>query len=165
MLFQGEEWGATAPFQYFTDHAEAELAQAVRDGRRREFARFGWEPERIPDPQDHATFERSKLDWRELEKPDHAELFEWYRRLIELRRRHAALSDPRLDSITVDCDEARETLVVRRRDFGVLVNLGAEPSPFAFDGEVDVLMSSAPTSESGGSVIVPADSCAVVLVH
>ena len=65
LLFQGEEWGASTPFQYFTDHDDPELGRAVREGRRVEFAGFGWAPEAIPDPQDPATFARSKLDWQE----------------------------------------------------------------------------------------------------
>ena len=56
MLFQGEEWGASTPFQYFTDHPEPDLAKAVREGRRKEFAAFGWKPEDIPDPQAPETF-------------------------------------------------------------------------------------------------------------
>jgi maltooligosyltrehalose trehalohydrolase len=61
MLFQGEEWGATSPFLYFTDHEDPELARNVREGRRREFSAFGWNPEDISDPQAVETFERSKL--------------------------------------------------------------------------------------------------------
>ena len=63
LLFQGEEWGATTPFQYFTDHADPELGRAVSVGRRAEFAAFGWE--HVPDPQDPGTFARSRLDWTE----------------------------------------------------------------------------------------------------
>jgi maltooligosyltrehalose trehalohydrolase len=165
MLFQGEEWGATAPFQYFTDHADPELGQAVREGRRHEFVHFGWDPERVPDPQDRATFERSKLDWRELEKPDHADLLEWYRRLIELRRRHGALSDPRLDSIVVDVDEIRQTLMVWRDDFVVLANFGRESCSFALDGDLEVRLASAPVTVGDQSVEVPPDACAIVRVR
>jgi maltooligosyltrehalose trehalohydrolase len=86
LLFQGEEWGATTPFQYFTDHRDPTLAQAVTDGRRREFAAFGWRPEDVPDPQDPATFERSVLDWSELERPAHRAVLDGYRRLIASRR-------------------------------------------------------------------------------
>ena len=60
--------GASTPFQYFTDHRDPALGRAVTDGRRREFAAFGWEPDDVPDPQDRATFDRSKLDWAELDK-------------------------------------------------------------------------------------------------
>ena len=86
MLFQGEEWGAHTPFQYFTDHPEPDLAKAVREGRRKEFAAFGWKPEEIPDPQARDTFERSKLNWTELSRAPHAGLLDWHRQLIRLRR-------------------------------------------------------------------------------
>ena len=68
MLFQGEEWAASTPFLYFTDHKDPALGAAVRKGRRAEFAAFGWRAEAIPDPQDPATFERSKLQWSEVEE-------------------------------------------------------------------------------------------------
>jgi maltooligosyltrehalose trehalohydrolase len=84
MLFQGEEWGAGTPFIYFTDHRDKELARLVTLGRTREFEAFAWVGE-VPDPQALDTFERSKLDWSELAAPEHAELLDWYRRLIALR--------------------------------------------------------------------------------
>ena len=67
MLFQGEEWAASTPFQFFTSHPEEELGRATAEGRIAEFARHGWDPDAVPDPQDPATFERSKLDWSELD--------------------------------------------------------------------------------------------------
>jgi maltooligosyltrehalose trehalohydrolase len=85
LLFQGEEWGAQTPFLYFTDHQDPQLAEAVSQGRRREFASFAWEGE-IPDPQDPETFRRSKLDWAELAEPQHADLLQWYHELIRIRR-------------------------------------------------------------------------------
>jgi maltooligosyltrehalose trehalohydrolase len=107
LLFQGEEWGASAPFQYFTDHPDPDLAQAVSEGRRREFAGFGWKPEDVPDPQDPATFERSRLDWSELEREPHAELLAYYRELIQLRR---VATGP----VEVELDEDERWLVLRR---------------------------------------------------
>ena len=86
MLFMGEEWGASTPFRYFTDHADPALAKAVSEGRRSEFRDFGWDPADVPDPQDPATFEASKLRWDEVERGDHAALLEWYRTLIARRR-------------------------------------------------------------------------------
>jgi maltooligosyltrehalose trehalohydrolase len=86
LLFQGEEWGASTPFQYFTDHADPELARAVSEGRRGEFSAFGWKPEDVPDPQDPATFERSRLDWSELGREPHAGMLRWYREVLALRR-------------------------------------------------------------------------------
>ena len=85
LLFQGEEWGASTPFLYFTDHQDPELGRLVAEGRSKEFSAFRWQGA-VPNPQDLGTFERSKLDWSELSKPHHAELFEWYRRLIRLRK-------------------------------------------------------------------------------
>ena len=85
MLFQGEEWGARTPFLYFTDHQDAELGRLVAEGRAREFSSFVWAGA-VPNPQEPATFERSRLDWSELVSPLHADLFEWHRRLIQLRR-------------------------------------------------------------------------------
>jgi maltooligosyltrehalose trehalohydrolase len=84
LLFQGEEWGARTPFLYFTDHENAELGRLVAEGRSKEFSSFGWQGA-VPNPQEMQTFERSKLDWSEMSRPPHAQLFEWYRRLIRLR--------------------------------------------------------------------------------
>ena len=66
MLFMGEEWGASTPFQFFSSHPEPELARATAEGRRAEFAEHGWDADEIPDPQDPQTFLRSKLDWGEV---------------------------------------------------------------------------------------------------
>jgi maltooligosyltrehalose trehalohydrolase len=85
LLFQGEEWGARTPFLYFTDHQDPELGRLVAEGRAREFSAFRWQGA-VPNPQDPGTFLRSKLDWAELSQPTHAELLEWYRALIRLRR-------------------------------------------------------------------------------
>ncbi|WIY83683.1 malto-oligosyltrehalose trehalohydrolase [Propionimicrobium sp. PCR01-08-3] len=89
LLFQGQEWGTKRPFQFFTDH-DAELGEAVTEGRLSEFEGHDWEaiygPDpKIPDPQALSTFENSKLDWPEIDDPDHARMLAWYRRLIELR--------------------------------------------------------------------------------
>ena len=93
MLFMGEEWGASTPWQFFTSHPEPELAEATRRGRTAEFARMGWDPALVPDPNDPATFERSKLDWAEAEQGDHARLLSLYRGLARLRREHPELTD------------------------------------------------------------------------
>jgi maltooligosyltrehalose trehalohydrolase len=84
LLFQGEEWGASTPFLYFTDH-EDELGRLVAEGRSKEFSSFRWAGA-VPNPQELGTFTRSKLDWSELSRPPHAEIFEWYRQLIHLRQ-------------------------------------------------------------------------------
>ena len=71
MLFQGEEWAASTPFQFFTSHPEPELGEATAAGRITEFEQIGWDPAVVPDPQDPATLERSKLDWSEAEDGMH----------------------------------------------------------------------------------------------
>jgi maltooligosyltrehalose trehalohydrolase len=165
MLFQGEEWGATTPFQYFTDHRK-DLGDAVSRGRRAEFTAFGWDPGLIPDPQAHATFAASKLRWEEAGMAGGAELLAWYRRLIDLRRRVPALADPRLSSIVVEADEHSQTLSVRRGPIRILVNLGSEPHRFGADGGGTVLAVSDPAVRvSGDSVVVSPDAVAIVEQH
>ena len=90
MLFMGEEWAAAQPFQFFADFA-GDLADAVRNGRRNEFARFPEfakpeNREKIPDPLDAATFARSCLGWRDISEPQHAAWLDWYKRILAVRR-------------------------------------------------------------------------------
>jgi maltooligosyltrehalose trehalohydrolase len=114
MLFQGEEWGASTPFQYFTDHEDPELGAAVSAGRRREFAHFGWDPADVPDPQDPATFARSVLRWDEVDEPEHAALLDWHRRLVALRRSRPELATAPAGSPGVAFDEEAGWLVLHR---------------------------------------------------
>jgi len=91
LLFMGQEWGATTPFLYFTDH-DADLGRLVTEGRRAEFASFtAFASAEVPDPQDQATFLRSKLRWEERDAEPHAGLLRFYHELLELRRRLPAL--------------------------------------------------------------------------
>ncbi len=117
LLFQGEEWAASTPFLYFTDHADPGLGKAVAEGRRREFAAFGWRGE-VPDPQDAGTFERSKLDWDEVDEPYHRGMLEWYRGLIALRRRLPAVPNG------VRAQVEGDRIVFERDGIVVRVNLG-----------------------------------------
>jgi len=118
MLFMGEEWAASTPWAYFTDHTDPVLAAAVRQGRRDEFAAHGWDGDDVPDPQDVSTFEASRLDWDERREAPHARVLAWYRDLIALRRARADLRDPRLDRVVVRHDEAGRTVVVERGHTG-----------------------------------------------
>jgi maltooligosyltrehalose trehalohydrolase len=126
MIFQGEEWAASSPFQYFTDHPDPELGDAVREGRRGEFASFGWSPDEVPDPQDPATFQRSKLRWAERDQDPHGDVASWYRRLIAFRRSRPDLLDGRLGAVDVEVDEEARTLAVRRGGAVVCCNLSEE---------------------------------------
>ncbi|MFF8420133.1 malto-oligosyltrehalose trehalohydrolase [Streptomyces sp. NPDC015680] len=134
MLFMGEEWGARTPWQFFTDHTDPELAEAVRNGRRREFAAHGWAADDIPDPQDPATRDRSCLDWNEPSQEPHARLHAWYRELIALRRALHDLSDPDLASVRTAHDEQARWLAYRRGDLRIAVNLGAKPATIPLGG-------------------------------
>jgi maltooligosyltrehalose trehalohydrolase len=100
MLFMGEEWGTARPFPFFCDF-HGELAQAVRAGRREEFARFPefQDPQqraRIPDPQSADTFASAKLDWDELNRPLHSQGLQWYRQLLRVRREEIIPRLPRI---------------------------------------------------------------------
>ncbi|MFJ1881692.1 malto-oligosyltrehalose trehalohydrolase [Streptomyces sp. NPDC088137] len=134
MLFMGEEWGARTPWQFFTDHTDPELAEAVRNGRRREFAAHGWAADDIPDPQDPATRDRSCLDWNEPSQEPHARLHAWYRELIALRRALPDLSDPDLASVRTAHDEQARWLAYRRGDLRIAVNLGEKPATIPLGG-------------------------------
>ncbi len=124
LLFQGEEWAASTPFLYFTDHAP-DLGRAVTEGRRREFAAFDWDPEQIPDPQAPETHRRSVLPWDERAAPEHASILEWYRTLIALRHDTPALTDP-AGVVEVEIDGS--VVVQRRGPVEVVANLGDEPA-------------------------------------
>ncbi|WP_175409380.1 malto-oligosyltrehalose trehalohydrolase [Streptomyces sp. TRM64462] len=166
MLFMGEEWGAGTPWQFFTDHTDPELAEAVRRGRRREFAAHGWAEDDIPDPQDPATRDRSCLDWSEPEREPHARLLAWYRRLIALRSAEPDLTDPDLTALRVVYDEEARWIAYRRGDVRVAVNLGPRPAriPLGRD-RVRVLAAWEPVKApegDGGELVVPAESCVVL---
>jgi maltooligosyltrehalose trehalohydrolase len=162
MLFQGEEWGASTPFQYFTDHQDRELGQAVSQGRRSEFATFGWDPEQVPDPQAEQTWARSVLDWSEPGKPEHAELLDWHRELLALRRRIPALADPRPGRVQAEVTGAGQILLVRRGAVLIAVNLGSQ-TDLAVPGVGPMLAASDPGIRlAGGRLHLPPDSVAIV---
>lgn len=114
MLFMGEEWAASTPFQFFTSHPEPELGRLTAEGRLAEFARMGWDESVVPDPQDPATFERSKLDWSELRRDRHARVLDGYRQLATLRRELPALTDPRWTRNRVEAFEEAGVLRLLR---------------------------------------------------
>ncbi|WP_030900976.1 malto-oligosyltrehalose trehalohydrolase [Streptomyces sp. NRRL F-5126] len=166
MLFMGEEWGATTPWQFFTDHTDPELARAVRDGRRREFAPHGWAAEDIPDPQDPATRERSCLDRSERDEEPHARLLAWYRALIALRADQPDLSDPDLTAVAVAFDEAERWLTFRRGELRIAVNLSDAPRDIPLGGGAPHRLLASweevPPPDSTGVLRLPA-RCAAVL--
>ncbi|HUF32661.1 MAG TPA: malto-oligosyltrehalose trehalohydrolase [Acidimicrobiales bacterium] len=165
MVFQGEEWGATTPFQYFTSHEDPELGRAVSQGRRSEFSSFGWKRDEVPDPQEPSTFERSKLDWDEVTRAPHAELLEWYTKLIGLRRSCPALCDGRLDRVRATADVEAGTLVVERGPVTVVANLGSAVAAIdlAEGRSAEVSLASSPgVAVTGARVTLPPDSVVVM---
>jgi maltooligosyltrehalose trehalohydrolase len=162
MLLAGEEWAASTPFQYFTDHEDAALGELVSDGRRREFASFGWDPADVPDPQDVATFERSKLRWNELDREPHATVLRWHRELIALRASLPALRSGDRADVSVEFDEAMRWLVMRRPGIVVACNWGGDPAQLPVT-VTTVLLSSADVVVTEGGLLLPPDSVAVGL--
>ncbi len=134
MLFMGEEWGATTPWQFFCDPDSAELAEATRNGRREEFAGHGWAPGDVPDPVAPETFTRSKLDWTELESGWHEDVLAWYRQLLALRRDEPDLRDARRDRTRASFDEDGRWFVLDRGELSVVANLGADRVRVPLDG-------------------------------
>jgi maltooligosyltrehalose trehalohydrolase len=164
MLFQGEEWGAGSPFLYFTDHSEQSLGRAVSEGRRREFEAFGWRAEEIPDPQDPRTFERSRLDWTEVEVEPHAELLDWHRRLIDLRKQTADLYDGRMNAVKTTFDEDGRWLVVERGGITIACNFSGSPRrvPISPARASRVLLASAREPQpTGNGLELPPESATI----
>jgi maltooligosyltrehalose trehalohydrolase len=163
LLFQGEEFAASTPFLYFADHDDAEMAKAIREGRRREFAAFGFDEQEIPDPAARGTFERSRLNWQEAGEGHHREMLEWYRALIRLRRRSPALNDGDLRHIKVRWSEADRWLVMDRGAVQTLANLGQQDANFEVaDGFRVALASREIAGTDAGKIVLPANTLAVL---
>jgi maltooligosyltrehalose trehalohydrolase len=159
MLFMGEEWGSSSPFQFFSSHPEPDLARATAEGRKAEFAQHGWDADEIPDPQDPETFQRSKLKWDEIGTGDHARLYELYRALIALRHQEPDLADPWLDHMGVDYDEEQRWITLHRGAFAIVCNLGKDSVTVPVTGEV-VLASEEPAMSE--STTLPGHSFAIL---
>jgi maltooligosyltrehalose trehalohydrolase len=171
MLFMGEEWAASTPWQFFTSHPEPELGKATAEGRIAEFARMGWDPAVVPDPQDPETFRRSKLDWREpYPSADagsrHTRMLCWYRNLLALRKARAELTDPSLAATRVDFDEAARTVIVHRGPLAIAVNLGVRDATTPLHGrrllDSATVTGSAAAGASPGPIVLPPRSVVVV---
>jgi maltooligosyltrehalose trehalohydrolase len=163
MIFMGEEWGSRGPWQFFASFPDPELADAVRTGRRREFADHGWAESEVPDPMSPDTVAASRLRWPELDTPEHAELFETYRTLIALRRNLPDLTDPRLSTLDVTYDETDRWLILHRGTLRLAVNLAAEPRLLPLDRPARaILLSPHPeTHHTGHALHLPARTFAL----
>ncbi|GLZ36397.1 malto-oligosyltrehalose trehalohydrolase [Actinokineospora sp. NBRC 105648] len=159
MVFMGEEWAAGTPWQFFASFPDPALAEAVRTGRRREFAEHGWGEAEVPDPMDPATALASTLNWGELADPAHRAVFDTYRALIALRRAHPELSDPRLDKFLVE--EGDGWLLLHRGAFRVAVNLGSREAVIPVLAQ-SILLAAEGVSATSEDLRLPPDTFAVV---
>jgi len=169
MLFMGEEWAASTPWQFFTDF-DADLGGKVRDGRRAEFSRHGWDAIAVPDPQDGTTRDASTLRRDERRLPPHERMLAWYRDLIALRRAEPDLRADDLGAVRVTTGPGSDVvgrgwLVVHRGAFDVLVNLTGGPATLPCpDGAVPVLGWSPADriTRADGGLRLPTDGAVVV---
>jgi maltooligosyltrehalose trehalohydrolase len=162
MLFAGEEFAASTPFQYFTDFHAKELGRLVSEGRRNEFVAFGWSPDEVPDPQAEETFLRSRLRWEELDQPQHAHMLDWYRRLIALRRQECALTRTELGDVGVRFDEAQKWLWMTRGPVEVVFNAGTSTVTLPVIHSYETVLASSPEIVCGADHLrLPSGSVAV----
>jgi maltooligosyltrehalose trehalohydrolase len=160
MLFQGEEWAASTPFQFFTSHTDEEVGSATSTGRLAEFAQHGWDESAVPDPQDPATYHRSKLDWSEVGTRRGARMLAVYQRLAELRRTLPELTAPSYPTCTAD-EEARVFTMARGR-LTVVVNFGDQPCVVDLDASAVLFETESGVDLADGAVTLPAHAGALL---
>ncbi|CAM3689241.1 malto-oligosyltrehalose trehalohydrolase [Nocardioides zeicaulis] len=160
MLFMGEEWAASTPFAFFTSHPEPDLGKATAEGRIAEFEQMGWDPDDVLDPQDPATFERSRLDWDELGQGRHAVVLDCYRRLGRLRRELPQLTDPSFASLSASVEGRLFTL--RRSDVVLLVNAGETEVSLDVDAAEVLFETPSGVRLDAGTVTLPPHAGALV---
>jgi maltooligosyltrehalose trehalohydrolase len=163
MLFQGEEWAATSPFQYFANHEDPEMARAVSEGRKHEFKAFGWKPESIPDPEKRETFVRSKLNWNELSQGEHAEMLAWHRNLIRVRQASACLNNGEPGHTRVTYNQQEQWLRMDRGSIAVICNLGQSERALSLPAPSQLLLASSNAVQlNEAALILPSDTVAIV---
>jgi maltooligosyltrehalose trehalohydrolase len=161
MIFMGEEWAAATPWMYFADFQDPELRKAVSEGRKRDFQHFGWDND-VPDPSDPETFERSKLQWEELNQPEHHGMFQWYRDLIHLRRKTLALNLGDFNRMEVHHSEEGRWIYTDRGNIRTMINFADTDAEFAVESGSELLLSSGPAPERHADCVrVPPLSVAV----
>ncbi len=154
MLFMGEEYGEDAPFTYFVDHSDPKLIEAVREGRKREFADYGdeWEP---MDAQDVKTFDACKLRWDTRKKGHHGEILAWYKKLIELRKDHPVFREVEKTCLQTSVIGPSALAVLRHtpdhnQEVYLFFNFSNEPTSYTMHGENWKLLLSSNEKEKTG---------------
>jgi maltooligosyltrehalose trehalohydrolase len=161
LIFMGEEYGETAPFQYFISHTDEELVQAVRRGRSEEFSAFRWHGA-VPDPQAESTFERCVLDHSLAERGHHESHRKFYRELIRLRKGLPAIDLAEKRNVEVRVDTTKQLLLLlyehESGGAGVLLHFAAQPGEHVLalpGGEWRVLLDSADARWAGPGRTLP----------
>jgi maltooligosyltrehalose trehalohydrolase len=164
MLFMGEEYAASTPFLYFADHEDEEMARLVAEGRKKEFAAFGFDGTDIPNPEDLETFTSSRLNWDEVHQGVHADMLAWTKALIHLRRNSRCLNDGDRGHIKVTFSEEARWLRMDRHHVTIIANLGENATPFEIPtGDYKLILTSNPASNlEGKTLTVPPNSIAIV---
>jgi maltooligosyltrehalose trehalohydrolase len=154
LIFMGEEYAEQAPFLYFTSHSDPAAVEAVRKGRKVEFAAFNWEGD-LPDPQAGTTFSGSKIDLKLSEKGAHKALLDFYRTLIGLRKKHPALRHPgKKGTRVVQYDDEKAVLLLRRHKAEQVfwaASFNDEPVSLdiPFEGKWTLLLKTSPAGDNG----------------
>ncbi len=170
MIFMGEEWAASTPWQFFTSFDDEVLADAIRQGRRAEFGAHGWSEDAVPDPQDPATRDASVLDWAEVDRGEHTRMLHWYAACTALRRDLLGSGPTRFADVAVTFDEGARWLVMThapagRPAYAVAVNLSGTtqnvPAP-ASAARLLVGWDLAANELRGGAVRMPGGSVTVL---
>ncbi len=163
MLFMGEEYAASTPFLYFADHEDPEMAKLVAEGRKREFADFGFDGDEIPNPEDMDVFTRSKLNWAEVHEGEHEGMYQWVKALIRIRRNSICLNDGDRGHLRVSFSEEQRSLRMDRGHVSVLLNLGEKPVTFDVTQNHKMLLALEPekTTLDGQKVSLPPNGFAV----
>ena len=139
MIFMGEEFAASSPWQFFTDFTDEGMAEAVRAGRRAEFGGHGWAATEVPDPQSRATRDASVLRWDELASQPHASLLEWYRQLIGLRREVLGAGETRFADVSCVIGDDGSTFEMRHRGIAVCCDLERDTVTVSAPGIPDLV--------------------------
>jgi maltooligosyltrehalose trehalohydrolase len=163
MLFMGEEWAASTPWQFFTSHPEPELGAATARGRKAEFARMGWDESVVPDPQDPETFRRSILRWEEKDAGTHARVFALYRELLALRRERPELTDPDFRRVAATADDRARWFRLERGGTEIVVNFSTELLHLPVSSQRRILLSTDPAASAAGETLVLPPRSALVV--
>ncbi len=162
MLFQGEEFNASSPFLFFTNVSDAGLGKAITEGRKREFAEFGWKADKIPDPQSVDTFLKSKLKWEEIKDEPHKSMLEWYKSLIQLRKTHPELKNGNFKDTEVSLDESRQWIKITRGHIIIIANFASNSQQVPLENGDILLKSEDDIEVKGTNINMPGESAVIL---